>query len=169
MKKDASSRRSFLKKSAILAVPLAAAAPAAVIGDDGLKSRIARLEDEKAIRELHNNWLRQVNSGVTDAANPLRADRDSAALDQSVRRIAADHTAEPDSINFAADGKTATGKFQCAVDFETPIAKDCTLAQMAHLQGDGFVRRTERRALRIEYVKNAGGAWSIAKAELATS
>ena len=40
---------------------------------------------------------------------------------------------------------------------ETAIAQDCTLGQMAHAQGSGFVRRTERRVLNIEYV-NASGA-----------
>jgi hypothetical protein len=52
------------------------------------------------------------------------------------------------------------------VEIENAIAQDCTVAQMAHAQGGGFVRRTERRELAIEYLK-AGGAWTIAKAAFA--
>ena len=162
-----STRRSFLKRGAVLAVPLAAAVPAAVMADDGLKARLARLEDEAAIRELHQDWLRRINTGASDATTPLVADPEGAALDQAVRSIAADHAAQPDAIEVAADGQSAAGRFPCAVEIETTIAQDCTLAQMARLQGGGFARRTERRVLNVEYVK-AYGAWSIAKAEFAS-
>jgi hypothetical protein len=161
-----STRRSFLKGSALLAFPLAAAAPAAVMADDGLKARLARLEDEAAIRELHQTWLRRINTRAGDAATPLFADTEGTAFDQAVRSIAADHAGQPDAIEVAADGKSAAGRFQCAVDIETTIAQDCTLARMAHAQGGGFVRRTERRVLKVEYVK-ACGAWAIAKVEFA--
>ena len=169
MKKEgASSRRSFLKKSAILAVPLAAA-PAAVIGDDALKSRLARLEDKLAIRELHQNWLREVNGGVAEALKPLVVGHESTGPGESVRCIATDHSGEPDSIEVAADGSSAKGTFHCVVEFETPLAQDSTLAQMAHAQGNGFVGRTEHRVLRVNYLKSASGAWTVAKADLAST
>jgi len=168
MSKDAAStRRSFLKGGALLAAPLAAvAAPAAIMADDGLKARLARLESVAAIRELHQTWLRWVNSGTSDAAARLFADAKRAAFDEAVRGIAADHAGEPDAIEIAADGKSAAGRFPCAVEIETAIAQDCTLAQMAHEQGGGFVRRTERRVLQVQYVR-ASGAWAIAKVEFA--
>jgi len=176
MTKDANStstRRSFLKRGALLAAPLAAvAAPAAIMADDELKARLARLENEAAIRELHQAWLRRFNArkdettGAHDAAAALFANREGAALDPSVRSVAPDHTGEPDTIDVAADGKRATGRFHCALEIETAIPQDCTLAQMAHAQGNGFVRRTERRILKVEYVK-ASGAWAITRAELA--
>ena len=162
-----STRRSFLKSGALLAAPLAAAVPAAVIADDGLKARLARLEDEAAIRALHHTWLRRINTGAHDAATPLFANPEGTALDQSLRSIAPDHVGQPDAIEVASDGKNATGQFQCAVEIENTIAQDCTLAQMAHAQGSGFVRRTERRGLKVVYVK-ASGAWAIAKVEFAS-
>jgi hypothetical protein len=167
-KKTNSTRRSFLKGGALLAVPLAAAAPVAVLADDRLKARLARLEDEAAIRELHRCWLRQVNAidARTGAATLLFADRGGAAFDQAVRSVAPDHSGEPDVIELAADRKSAAGRFRCTVETENAIAQDCTLAQMAHEQGSGFVLRTERRVLKVEYVK-ADGAWAIAKVELA--
>jgi hypothetical protein len=170
---NTSTRRSFLKGGALLAVPLAATVPAAVMADEGLKARLARLEDEAAIRELHQNWLRRINTraddttGEGDATASLYADSEGVAFDQAVRSIAADHTGKPDAIELAADGKSAAGRFHCAVEIETAIAQDCTLAQMAHAQGGGFVRRTERRVLKVGYGKDAG-AWAIAKVEFAS-
>jgi len=169
MTKDTTStRRSFLKGGALLAAPLAAVGvPAAVMANDGLKARLAKLEDEAAIRELHQSWLRRINTGAGGAATPPFADSDGIAFDQAVRSIAADHAGQPDVIEVAADGKSAAGRFHCTAEIETTIAQDCTLAQMAHAQGGGFVRRTERRVLKVEYVK-ASGAWAIAKVEFAS-
>jgi hypothetical protein len=166
-KNTASTRRSFLKGGALLAVPLgAAAAPAVIMADDELKARLARLEDKAAIRELHHTWLRRVNARESGAATPLFADAEDIAFGEAVRSIAADLAGQPDVIEVAPDGMTAAGRFPCAVEFESAIAQDCTLAQMAHAQGGGFVRRTERRVLKVEYVK-ASGAWAIAKVEFA--
>ena len=162
-----STRRAFLKRGALLAAPLAAvAAPAVVLAGDELKARLARLENEAAIRALHQDWLRQINTGSADAVRPLLAGRERTAFDEFVRSIAADNAGQPEAIEVATDGRSAAGRFPCAVEIETAIAEDCTLAQMAREQGSGFVRRTERRVLNVEYVK-AGGAWAIAKAEFA--
>jgi len=145
-------RRRFLKGGALLAAPVAIASVSAVaLADDGLKARVRRLEDEAAIRELHQSWLRQVNTGDRDAL-----------LDSAVRRITADHTGAPDKIEIAADGRSAVGCFDHAVDVETPLANDCTLAQMAHAQGYGTICRTERRMLTIDYTKSSG-CWKIGK------
>ena len=145
-------RRRFLKGGALLAAPVAIASVSAVaLADDGLKDRVRRLEDEAAIRELHQSWLRQVNTGDREAL-----------LDSAVRRITADHAGAPEKIEIAADGRSAVGYFDYAVDVETPLAKDCTLAQMAHAQGYGTMRRTERRMLTIDYTKS-GGWWKIGK------
>ena len=168
-KHTSSTRRSFLKSGALLAAPLAAvAAPAVVMVDDELKTRLARLENEAAVRELHQTWLRRINSEADGAATPLFADAEGVAFDQAVRSITPDHAGQPDSIEIAADGKSAAGRFPCAVEIETAIPQDCTLAQMAYAQGGGFVRRTERRVLRVESAKTSG-AWAIAKVEFARS
>jgi hypothetical protein len=169
MTKDtASTRRSFLKSSAVLAAQLAAVGvPVALVADDELKARLARLQDESAIRELQQTWLRSINTGAGDAT-VLYANREAGAFHQPVSSIAADHSGQPDAIELAADAKSAIGRFHCAVEIETAIAQDCTLARMAHAQGGGFVRRTERRILKVEYVK-ASGAWAIANVEFASA
>ena len=163
----ASTRRSLLKGGALLAAPLAVGASAAALAEDGRKARLQRLEDEVAIRALHQAWLRRINTGAGDAAE-LFADPRRAAFDKAVRAVAADHAAAPDAIEIAADGQRAAGRFHCAVEIETEIPKDGTLAQMAHAQGGGFIRRTERRVLKADYVK-ADGGWAIAKVEFASA
>jgi hypothetical protein len=166
MEKDTSStRRAFLKSGTILGLPLAAvAAPAVVMADDELKTRLARLENEAAIREVHQRWVRSISTGAGDAGTTLFAGYGVAGYDPTVCGIAPDHGGQPDVIRVAANGQSASGRFHCTVDFETPIAQDCTVARMAHAQGGGFVRRTERRVLNVEYAKTSG-AWNIAKVE----
>ena len=65
---------------------------------------------------------------------------------------------------YGADPATVAGFI--TTPLENAIAQDCTLARMAHAQGGGFVRRTERRVLNAEYVKTSG-VWAIAKVEFA--
>ena len=156
-----STRRSFLKGGAIAAAPLAVAVPAAAMAEAARRTRLARLEDETAIRALHQAWLRRINTGAHDEAAQLFADPKRARFDQDVRAIAADHQGAADAIEVAEGGARATGRFPSSVELETAIPLDSTLAQMAHAQGGGMVRRTERRLLKAEYVK-AGGAWAIA-------
>jgi hypothetical protein len=152
---NTSTRRAFLGGGALVAAPLAAASVSAVaLADERLTARLRRLEDEAAIRELHQSWLRQVNAGKGDSL-----------LEESVRRIIADHAGAPDRIELSADGRSAVGHFDCAVEAETPLAAECTLAQMAHAQGHGTVRRVERRMLTVDYRKVDGG-WTISRASL---
>jgi|WetSurMetagenome_2_1015567.scaffolds.fasta_scaffold41109_3 hypothetical protein len=166
MSKDvSSSRRSFLKGGAIVAAPLAVAASAAAMAQEPQAARLARLEDEAAIQKLHQAWLRGVNTGADEDVARLFADPRRASLEAAVRGVAPDHAADPDRVEIAWDGLSASGRFHCAVEVETAIAPDCTAAQMARLQGGGLVRRTEPRLLKADYVK-AGGAWAIARLEL---
>ena len=152
-----STRRSFLKGGALLAAPIAAASVSAIALADGrLQERVTRLEDEAAIRAVHHGWLRRVNAGEHDAQ-----------LGAAVRRIIADHAGAADRIEMAADHHSAVGYFDHAVEFELPLPKDSTLAQMAHAQGHGALRRTERRLLTVGYTK-VGGSWQIAQVTLAT-
>ena len=149
------SRRSFLKGGAVAAAPLAVAIPAAALASQD-KARLSRLEDQAAIRELHQDWLRGLNRGASTGP----------ALAPEVRSLAADHAGEPDLIEIAEGGGRARGRFHFVVELETELPGGVTLVQMARLQGGGRVRRSERRVLSAEYVK-AGGAWKVARLEFA--
>jgi hypothetical protein len=165
-----STRRRFLKGGALLAAPIAAAAvPVVALSGDEMNARVRRLEDESAIRDLHQSWLRKINAGEHDAlleGAALGTSGSHASPPEIIRRIIADHAGAPDRIEIAADGRSAVGHFDCAVEVETPLVGDCTLAQMAHLQGNGTLRLGARRALTVDYRKR-GGTWTLGKVALA--
>jgi hypothetical protein len=135
MKNKPTRRTFFSQAGAALAVPLAAAGTGAA--DGNREDATTRLEDMNAIRALLPTLL----------AKPARM-----ALDASVRSVVAEGG---DSIAFALDG-TATARLDCTVEAAAPIETDGTLVEMARLQGDGFVLRSERRVLLTAFVKNDG-------------
>ncbi len=124
------------------------------------EARLARLQDEAAIGALHQAWLRKINTGAHAEAAELFADPKRATFDQRVSGVAADHGAAPDTLTLAADGLSATGRYHCVVETRTELPRDCTLAQMAHAQGEGVIRHAEPRVLQAAYVKMDGG-WAI--------
>ncbi|HTC50640.1 MAG TPA: hypothetical protein VK700_01745 [Steroidobacteraceae bacterium] len=155
-KHSSSTRRMFLKCGALLAGPIAAVSlPALALTKErpegGLQARVARLEDEAAIREVHQAWLRQINAGGG-----------TALIGASVTRVSADHAGVADRIDIAEDGRRATGRFDCEVEVQRRLPDDFTLGQMAHAQGSGTLRTTERRVLTVEYLKVAG-AWTMGR------
>jgi hypothetical protein len=157
--KSQSTRRAFLKGGALAAAPLAAAGAAAAASRSEHEATIARLQAEAAIRDLHQAWLRKVNTG--GEAGELFADPDRARLAEAVTRVEPDHAAAPDEVRLHADGLRASARYACVVETGVDIAPDCTLAQMRHAQGEGQLRRSERRRLQADYVK-ADGRWAIA-------
>lgn len=168
MEQDSNStRRSFLKGGVIIAAPLiTVGAPAAAMAADDTRERLARLEDEAAIRALHQGLLRRLNSSPPGAAASLFAEPSKARIDESLQAVAADHAGEADSIEIAADGKNASGRFACLVETHTMIPPTNTLAQMAHAQGEGYVSEKQRRVLTTDYVKTPNG-WAIATLDFA--
>ncbi len=158
-----STRRAFLKGSAIVAAPLAmVGAPAAAALADDSKARLTRLEDEKAIRALHAGWSRLVNAGNYAAAAQLYADDKCGCAMAGIRSVAPDHAGAEDSLAFAKDGRQARATYATRIEVETRIAPDHTLAQMLHAQGEGTVVATEHRLLKADYVRTREGGWAIA-------
>jgi hypothetical protein len=160
-----SSRRSFLKVGAVLATPVGAiAVPAIASTTEAGEDRLARLENEAAVRDLHQQWLRGVNRGADTAS--LFADPKRARRDTRIASIAADHAGEADVIQVSADGTRATGRFHCVVETVTELVPDCTLTQMKHAQGEHVVRDSARRVVEAEYVRRAQG-WAISDVRIA--
>ena len=151
-KHSTATRRMFLKGGALLAAPVAAASATRVLAGGRpaaeLDERLGRLEDEAALRELHQSWLRAINAGERPGFDP------------AVTHIAEDSSAEADGWRLARDGNVASAQFDCTVALESRLPEDSTLAQMAHAQGAGVVHTTERRRLLISYRKGARG-WRI--------
>ena len=115
----------------------------------GSAALLAALEDANSIRALLRDWARGVVAGV--AAAPV-ANICGFTLDADV------------SITVADNG-TATASVPCVVETATPIDGNETLVEMARLQGDGVVRRAERRVLHGSFVKR-DGRWHFASTEL---
>jgi hypothetical protein len=160
---SATDRRSFLKTGALLAAPIAAVVPAAALADDGSRTRLARLEDERAIEALHRSFLRHVNGSGDCAA--LVTSSDAIELDDGLRSIA-EHPAHEPSVELSEDGLSATARCDCRVELETDFTGDSTIEQMARFQGQGSHRHAEERVLATEFVKGKHG-WQIAKARFA--
>ena len=156
-------RRSFLKAGAIVAAPIAAAAPVAALADDGSRARLARLEDERAIGALQRKVLRHL-TGAADCGQFI-ASSDAVNLGQGLRAIAEDagHEAE---LALADDGLSATARCHCRVEWEIEFTGDSTLERMARFQGQGSHRHAEERVLATDYVKGKDG-WRIASARFA--
>jgi hypothetical protein len=159
MTRTNSTRRTFLKGGAMAAAPLAAAGAAIAATKGQHEAALERLKAETAIRDLHQAWLRRVNTG-TEAAD-LFADPRRARLKETVSRVEADHLGAADEVRLEADGLHASARYACMVETGVELAQDCTLAQMRHAQGEGLLRQSERRLLQADYVK-AEGRWTIA-------
>ena len=117
-------------------------------------------EDVNAIRTLQQTYARLVNSGARDEARKLFADPATAEVASSIRSLSADGFGEHDAIEIAPDRKTATARTHCTVQTETAIGPNCTLVEMAREQGEGVLRRTDKRVLASAYV-NQGEVWKI--------
>ena len=89
--------------------------------------------------------------------------RAGTAPETQVRSVALDDEA---TVDVATDG-TAAAQVLCTVETVTPIAGGGTLVEMARLQGDGVVKRSERRVLFGRFVKRSG-VWELESAELRT-
>jgi hypothetical protein len=160
-KSIATRRRFFLQASAALAAPIAAVHAAQ--DDDGAtaNARLATLEDVNAIRELERTFARLVNSGAHEKARELFAASWAAEIDTSIRRFSTDGLGELGGVEISTDRQTATARTRCTVETETAIGPNCTLVEMARLQGEGVLRRAEKRVLVSTYVKQ-DKAWKIA-------
>jgi len=158
-----SDRRSFLKTGAIVAAPLAVAAPAVAFAADDSRSRLARLEDERAVEALQRKFLRYLN-GNGDCGEFV-ASADAVDLGEGMHSIAEDPGGEA-MFELADDGLTACARCACRVERETEFAGDSTLERMARFQGQGSHRFAEERVLATEFVKGKDG-WRIAAARFA--
>jgi hypothetical protein len=142
-KKDSATRRRFFFGAGAVAlaapVTFATASETDAGGDrEALEARLAALEDTNAIRELQRAHASRVGARHVDDV----------------------------AIVIAPDRRTATARSACVVTIASPIdAPGCTLVDMARAQGEGIVRRDERRVLEQTFVRR-DGVWQSERAEL---
>ena len=203
------SRRSFVRKmgvgvSAALVpsvVPGASAAGAeSRAGDDPALDpalRAALLEDEKAIRQLHQSFERAQDKGLHDEILGMFAEdaevhfngglfraqdegmsrlyRERFPAGKSGRRmepapgfeLAADQQQE--HVQVAQDRLTATAVFPYSIQVGTPIESESSLASMARLHGEGVRTWWEGGAYHVTWRWDAAdGRWTISRLEYRT-
>jgi hypothetical protein len=145
---------------ATLAAPLSAAgAPAPSTRTEQLAALLAAIEEQSAIRSVHQRYVRFVNTGAYAELAALFAHAGT-AVDRTIRSLSPDADV---AVSLADDG-TATSRVACTVETATPIEGGGTLVEMAQLQGDGFVAHSERRVLASSFIK-IDGVWKIERTE----
>lgn len=165
MEKTTTDRRSFLKTGAVVAAPLAVAAPVAALADDGSRAKLARLEDERAIEALHRQTLRQLAGADAASLRAFATHVEGEPLKGSVRAVLEDHAHEPE-LELAADGLSARARCRCRIELEAEFAGESTIEQMTRFQGQGSHRFNAERVLATEFAKGKDG-WRIVRAHLA--
>jgi len=194
----ASGRRSFIwKTGAALSAGLAAAVPGMAgtnNNEQDLKLRLARLEDEHAIRELHRTYENYLDSGRYEDVTELFRDNAEVIFNggsyrgknSGISRLYCDHfsagmtgrkiesapgfhnDAEPqqDVIELSGDGKSARARFTYSIQVGTPMQDDSVLVQMARLHGEGIRKWWEGGLYEINYRKDTReGSWKITRLE----
>ena len=165
MEKTTTDRRSFLKTGAVVAAPLAVAAPVAALAADDSRAKLARLEDERAVEALHRQTLCKLSGADAASVRTFAAHVEGEPLAGTLRAVLEDHAHEPE-LELAADGLSARASCRCRVELEAEFAGDSTIERMTRFQGQGSHRFAEERVLATEFVKGGDG-WRITRARLA--
>lgn len=199
-------RRSFMWKiGAAIPALMASAIPgrpeSGTHQDPGLKSRIdllsgrlGILEDENAIRRLHQNYEELLNNGKYAEVAELFTDDGEVVFNGGIfkgkfagvrrlyckrfqpgltgRRIEPAPGFQPEPgqqqgiVNVAADRKSAGARFSYSIQVGTPIISDSQLVKMARLHGEGIRKWWEGGTYEISYVKDMrNGVWKIRRLE----
>ena len=159
---------------------------------DRLSKQLGILEDEKAIRTLHESYETCLDNGMYEEVVELFTE-DGAVVSNGgafegkkggISRLYRDcfrpgltgkkigpvpgfqATAEQQSgtLNVAADRLSAKAQVPFTIQVGTPMAPDSQLVQMARLQGEGIVKWWEGGIYEVSYVK-VGESWKIKRLE----
>lgn len=193
--KQNTGRRSFIwKAGAALSAGLAATVPGmarASNNDKDLMRRLARMEDEHAIRELHRSYENFLHSGryseiaglFTDNAEVIFNGGIYRDRNRGISRLYRDHFSagmtgrlmgpapgfeiddaqQPDVLELSEDGRSARGRFTYSIQVGAAIDDDSVLVKMARLHGEGIRKWWEGGIYEVTYVKH--GSWKIARLE----
>jgi hypothetical protein len=150
-----------------------------------LRQQLDGVADREAIRQLHLAFTTLIEQQAYEAAADLFDEQAhlnlsgvSATGKAAVLQVFADqyrhqsgtaiHNAyrqntmqQRDAVTLSVDRRQATATFHVEVELCTPLQGDCTVAQMARLQGHVADRRWEAGRFEARYVR-ARGRWKIA-------
>jgi hypothetical protein len=192
------SRRSFIWKfGAGASAALASAGMARAEPDpaENPSQRVGLLEDEKVLRQLHQDFEQALDKGrFEDVVNMFGDDAEVVFNGgvfkgrQGVRRLYGDHfrsgksgrRMEPapgfeladqqrDCVEVSADRLSAKALYPYSIQVGMPLESETSLAAMARLHGEGVRTWWEGGVYRISYRKDvAQGRWKISRLEYDT-
>lgn len=196
---DVSRRSFFWKAGAGLSAALASAtgmARAAPGDAEDASLKAALLEEEQALRKLHQAFEQAMDKGRDDEVLDLFADDARVIFNggvfdnrsEGVRRLylgrfrsgktgkrmepapgfEVDADRQQDSVEVSADRLSAKAVFPYSIQVGEPIETDSSLAGMARLHGGGVRTWWEGGVYSVSYRKDAGGRWKIARLEYET-
>ncbi len=157
---------------------------------DKLSLRLAILEDEKAIHCIHKTYENLLDRGMYKEVVKMFA-KDGEVLfnggiyrerDRGVSRLYNETfrqgltgrkiesvpgfvMEEQESIEVAADRKSASASFPFSMQVGAPIQSDSQLVKMARLQGQGIIKWWEGGVVNVSYVKDENNGWNIKRLE----
>ena len=199
-------RRSFIWKvgagmSAVLAFAVPGMSKHKINRDTGLKGQVDQLsnqvgilEDENAIRKLHQAYETCLNNGMYEDVVNLFANDGEVVFNggvfkgkkRGIHRLYCDHfrsgltgkkidpapgfqpdiEKQQDMIKVAADRKSAKAQFSYSIQVGVPMVSDSQLVKMARLQGQGIMKWWEGGVYEVSYVKDIeDGTWKIKRLE----
>lgn len=161
MSMSSTDRRSFLKVGALAATPVAMLAPVTALADDGTRTRLAQLEDEKAIADLTRAFLRRFNTSDAASCDEFIASADAICVDTDLIAIAEDQLSDP-VIELVENGARATYHSACMIERSTDFTGNSTLEQMARFQGYGSALHSHKGVLDAQFARTAEG-WTITR------
>jgi SnoaL-like domain len=145
-----------------------------------LRRQLDGMEDREAIRQLHREFTTLVEnqayesaaelfdeearlnlSGVSAIGKPAILQlfvaqyrhQKAAAIHRAYRQSNSQHK---DTVTLSGERLQATATFHTEVELCTPLQGDCTVAQMARLQGHVADRRWETGRFEAQYVQTRG-------------
>jgi len=153
-------RKFFMKAAAAMSAPavFATGISKAAPGPGALEEKLAKLEDEIALRMLRADTIADINGASRDML---------AELEPGLRQIVASHESDAAaSVDVSADRAVARMSVPCTAHLDAPIeAPGSSLVDMARLQGEGVVTRTDARVLEIACTRTSAG-WELSRAQL---
>lgn len=195
---NVNSRRYFISKlgagvsMALASATMGTAEPCHV---DNLSLRVALLEEEKALRQLHRDFEQALDQGRYAAVMDMFGAESEVVFNggvfkgrQGVSRLYGDHfrsgktgrRMEPapgfeladqqrDSVEVAADRLSAKAVFPYSIQVGMPLESETSLVAMARLHGEGVRTWWEGGVYRVNYRRDvAEGRWKISRLEYDT-
>jgi hypothetical protein len=206
LKQPNTGRRSFMWKvgagmSAVLAFAVPSMSKPGINRNKGskaqvnqLKNQLGILEDENAIRKLHQAYETCLNNGMYEDVVNLFANDGEVVFNggvfegkkRGVHRLYCDHFSpgltgkridpapgfqsdteqQQGIIKVATDRNSANAQFTYSMQVGVPIISDSQLVKMARLQGQGIMKWWEGGVYEVSYIKDVkDGSWKIKRLE----